>query len=182
MNQKIALNLNTVALLLLCIILSIAFYLQFMLRELPCPLCLLQRLAITFMMIGLVLNIKQAVRSSHYGIILLSSLFGMVVSMRQILLHIVPGTGSYGSAIFGLHDYTWAFAFFFLSIASLGFMLLSEKQYQDLRYEYKKPLNFIHHFIIGFAIFLVAMNSIASLLECGIGQCVDNPTAYILIK
>ena len=30
-------------------------------------------------------------------------------SLRQISLHVVPGTGSYGSALFGMHFYTWAF-------------------------------------------------------------------------
>jgi hypothetical protein len=34
---------------------------------------------------------------------------GAAMSMRQILLHVVPGTGAYGNAIFGLHLYTWAF-------------------------------------------------------------------------
>mgnify|MGYP006198665043 CR=1 FL=1 len=41
---------------------------------------------------------------------------GGAVSARQILLHIVPGSGSYGDAFFGLHFYTWALIVFSLIV------------------------------------------------------------------
>ena len=40
--------------------------------------------------------------------ILVSSLVTGFISMRQVSLHLAPGDPGYGSALFGLHFYTWA--------------------------------------------------------------------------
>ena len=97
---------------------------QFGLGELPCPLCLLQRVAFAMVTFGFLLNVRYGSQAAHYGIILLSALFGMAVAGRQTLLHIVPGSGAYGSAVFGLHFYTWAFLLFGLTVLATAVLLL----------------------------------------------------------
>ena len=51
--------------------------------------------------------------------------------MRQILLHIVPGTGHYGSPVLGLHYYTWAAICFFLILLGTAVMLMFDRQYDS---------------------------------------------------
>ena len=58
---------------------------------------------------------------------ILGASMGAAMSMRQILLHIVPGTGSFGNPIFGLHLYTWAFIAFALMIVGGAILLLNDR-------------------------------------------------------
>ena len=181
MTNRLAIQLNALALLIITLVLCGAYYFQFIWYDLPCPLCLLQRLAMAMMMVGLILNIRQRIRSSHYGIILLSAVFGAAVAVRQILLHIVPGTGNYGKAFFHLHDYTWALIVFVTSMLALGLMLMSEQQYQLDGSERPQRKNKTISIIIWLAIIVVMANVITSLLECGFGACPDNPVNYLFI-
>lgn len=109
-------------------ILLFAFYIQIFWREDPCPLCLLQRLGLIGIASGLVMNLRFGISSKHYAISLFSALFGIAVSIRQILLHIVPGTPMLGTPIFGLHLYTWSFVGYVGMLLYIGLLLfISEK-------------------------------------------------------
>jgi disulfide bond formation protein DsbB len=81
---------------------------------------------------GAMLNLRYGIRPSHYGVSLISAVFGACVSTRQILLHIVPGTGTsgYGSAVLGLHLYTWAFIVFAVVILLIGIVMFFEGQFE----------------------------------------------------
>lgn len=72
----------------ICFIIGMAFALQLLWNDLPCPLCLLQRLGLLGIALGFLLNIRYHVRPSHYAISLLSALFTAFVALRQIALHI----------------------------------------------------------------------------------------------
>ncbi|MFM9077148.1 MAG: disulfide bond formation protein B [Solirubrobacterales bacterium] len=99
-----------------------AYGIQFIFLEPPCPLCLLIRIGM--LATGLVhdLNDLFCPKPIHYGFALLGAIFGILVSLRNIALHIVPGTGAYGDAVFGFHLYTWAFLVFMaMTIASSGY-------------------------------------------------------------
>jgi disulfide bond formation protein DsbB len=48
------------------LVLAAAFAAQLLLHELPCPLCLLQRLQFTVLAIGPILNIRFGLRPSHF--------------------------------------------------------------------------------------------------------------------
>ncbi|MBV1926927.1 MAG: disulfide bond formation protein B, partial [Rhodobacteraceae bacterium] len=106
--------LNALGMLAICLVLILAIYYQLALYELPCPLCLLQRVGFVAVGFGLGLNLLYGARPRNYALMLLAAVFGISVSVRQILLHIVPGTGHYGSPVLGLHYYTWAGIAFFL--------------------------------------------------------------------
>ena len=100
--------LNAVGLLAISAIVVAAFVDQFVTFDLPCPLCLLQRVGLAAVGFGLGLNVLIGPRPRNYAMMLIGAVFGGSVSIRQILLHIVPGTGHYGNAFLGLHFYTWA--------------------------------------------------------------------------
>ncbi len=114
--------------IVICFILLFAFYIQIFWHEQPCPLCLLQRLGLIGIATGLVLNLRFGISSKHYAVALLSALFGIAVSIRQILLHIVPGTPAFGAPVFGLHLYTWSFIGYVAMLLYIGLLLfISER-------------------------------------------------------
>src|SRR5262245_51703044 len=102
----------------------VAFGMQFGLNELPCPLCMLQRVALVLCGFGFLLNLRFGVQPLHYGLSILSALLGFAAAGRQVMLHIVPGTGAYGSALFGLHLYTWSAILFAAIIAGIALLML----------------------------------------------------------
>src|SRR5680860_1922470 len=112
MSADLSRLLNAIGLLAIGTVLALAFVDQIWFRELPCPLCILQRAGLFAAGFGIALNLIFGPKPSHYGVAIVGAVAGGSISMRQILLHIVPGTGSYGDAVFGLHLYTWAFISF----------------------------------------------------------------------
>ncbi|MFX7567084.1 disulfide bond formation protein B, partial [Acinetobacter baumannii] len=78
------------------------------LHELPCPLCLLQRIQFAVLAIGPIMNVRWGPRPSHYSLSLLAAAAGFAFSTRQVLLHIMPGDPGYGTALLGYHYYTLA--------------------------------------------------------------------------
>ena len=106
MTQTRAITLNALSLYAVALVLAAAFAAQFCLHELPCPLCLLQRILFATLAIGPIMNIRFGPRPSHYALSLLAAVAGAVASTRQVLLHIMPGDAGYGSALLGYHYYT----------------------------------------------------------------------------
>ena len=92
-------SLDTAALYGICAVLIVAFYYQFALGELPCPLCALQRVGFIVAGTALILNLRSGHAPAHYGLVLLTAVAAGAASLRQIALHVVPGSGSYGSAL-----------------------------------------------------------------------------------
>ncbi len=187
MSPEISRTLNAIGLLVVCGILLIGFYFQLAWDELPCPLCLLQRVGLVAVGFGLALNLIDGPRPSHYGAMLVAALFGGAAAVRQVLLHIVPGSGTYGTAIWGLHDYSWSAIFFFLIIVGTALMLLFDRQFdrQLARDGYAPAERFGGSALakIAFAVLLLtaALNAVSTLLECGPLVCDDNPTSYKLL-
>jgi disulfide bond formation protein DsbB len=67
---------NALALAGVCGSLLMALYWQVVFNELPCPLCQLQRVALTLAGIGMMLNVRFGPSAVHYAIILASALGG----------------------------------------------------------------------------------------------------------
>jgi hypothetical protein len=177
-------TLNALGMLAVCLVLILAYVYQFLLYELPCPLCLLQRVGFVAVGFGLGLNLLYGARPRHYALMLIAAVFGISVSVRQILLHIVPGTGHYGSPVLGLHYYTWAGICFFLIILGTSVMLLSEGQYKNADARGSEPRfggNRLAKFAFLLMLVLTIGNAVSTLLECGPGICADPPTSYELI-
>jgi len=176
----IAKALNILAVLAISGVLLFAFYWQLARGELPCPLCLVQRLGLIGAGLGFVLNVRFGSSESHYGVVIVSALIGGAAATRQILLHIVPDTGSYGSVLYGWHFYTWALVAFVAIAALAGLLLFTEAQFVEGTHDLRPTMAAQ---AVGWLFVAVALASaVSTLLECGFGACPDNPTAYELLR
>jgi disulfide bond formation protein DsbB len=171
--------LNVVALYAVLAVLALAFYFQFSRNELPCPLCLLQRIAFTMIAAGLVFNLKFGPRARGYGLILLGAGFGFATAVRQVLLHIAPGDPGYGSPVLGLHYYTWAAIIFAVAILATAVMLLFDRPLKTD--DAPRRLGLAATVAIWLALAVTVAEAGSALIECGFGECPDNPVAYKLL-
>lgn len=203
MTRALAITLNALGLYAIALVLAAAFAAQLLLSELPCPLCLLQRIMFAMLAVGPILNIRFGPRPSHYALSLLAAVIGTVVSGRQILLHILPGDPGYGSELFGYHYYTWAFIAFAAAIVLIAVMMLFDgpfnQEKKEGKYEGKDLRNegkdlgtdergrssqppALAQVAVGIVVGLTVLNVVSALLECGFAACADNPTVYEWLK
>ena len=173
--------LDTLALGGIAAALLVAFYYQFALGELPCPLCALQRVGFIVAGVGLVLNLRSGYSPAQYGLVLLTSVAAGAASLRQIALHVIPGSGSYGSALFGFHFYTWAFVGYGVLVAYTGLALLVEgnRPARDIAHDAGRGHGALANAACWLFAVLAAANMLAFAAECGLGPCPDNPTGYL---
>lgn len=112
-------------------ILAAAFVVQFALGELPCPLCVLQRVGLMLCALG---PLRLLIRNSRdllddrdiaisCGMSVIAGLLGAAMATRQVLLHILPGDPGYGAPVFGIHLYTWCLVAFVAHALAAGVML-----------------------------------------------------------
>jgi disulfide bond formation protein DsbB len=122
--------------LAVCGVLSGSLAYQFTLGELPCPLCVLQRFSFLLAGAGSLSILRNtaplgrmASQAKGFALCIFASFIGAAVSIRQILLHIVPPDAGYGPPVLGLHLYTWALVVFCCLILSsaLGLLGLTDK-------------------------------------------------------
>jgi disulfide bond formation protein DsbB len=169
--------LNAIGLLAIGTVLTLAFIDQVWFRDLPCAQCILQRAGFFAAGFGIALNVVFGPKPSHYGIAILGAVAGGAISLHQILMHIVPGTGSYGNAIFGMHLYTWAFFAFVLTIIGCAIMMLDDRQFArtaPMSARMKAlPLSALLLFLA-----LVIANIFSTVALCGGGLCPANPVDY----
>lgn len=184
-SPEMARQLNALILLGISGILTFALVDQFALGDLPCPLCLLQRVGFVLAGFGFALNILFGPQPSHYGVAILGACVGAGVATRQILLHIVPGSGTYGDALFGLHFYTWALIAFCLIILACALLLLFEDQFRPTPGMAKRVgwrgatgLGIVALFCFSL---LTLINAGSTFAECELGLCPDNPESYELL-
>ena len=180
MNRSTGVTLNVLGLYGIALVLVAAFAAQILLNELPCPLCLLQRVLFSMLGIGPILNIRFGPRPSHYALSLLAAVVGATVSARQILLHIMPRDPGYGSVLLGYHYYTWAFIGFVAAIVLIAIVLMLDGRQRDDTVA--RPVGLFAGGAVWLVIGLTAINVISTLLECGYAACPDNPTFYELLR
>jgi len=166
--EKFCRFLNTLMIFILVGILASAYYQQFSKHEEPCPLCLLQRLGMIGVATGAFLNLRFGIRPVFHGISLLAAIGGAAVSIRQILLHICPGSPTFGIPVFGLGLYTWAFLAFSASI--LGTSLLLMLYHPTFK---AAKMSLLEKSAALLLILITFSNMITTFLECGFGVCVE---------
>jgi disulfide bond formation protein DsbB len=170
----IAKGLNTLAVLGIVGVLLFLLYWQFAHGEQLCSLCLVQRLGLIGAGLGFMLNVRFGSSEAHYGVVIISALVGGAAAARQILLYIVPDTGSYGSVLYGWHFYTWALVAFAAVVALAGVLLFIQAQFLEGTHDLRPSLVAQG---VGWLFVAVALASAAStLLECGFGACPETPT------
>jgi disulfide bond formation protein DsbB len=154
-------------------ILTMAMVLQYDSGEIPCPLCLLQRLAMFGVCFGIILHFRHGYSTRHDGFSMLFALLLLVVSVRQTLLDIYPRPGhSYiGSAILGLHMPVWSVIIaaaillaFAIKFAALGGEHPRDAQSSPMLGRLARLLS-LYVIVIG----LINLGSV--ILQCGFGAC-----------
>ncbi len=178
-------QLNALGLIAISIIMAFALYAQLFDHELPCPLCLLQRLGFAGVMLGLLLNALYGPAPKYYTLSTIFAVFGAAAALRQISLHVIPGTPFYGSAFFGLHFYTWAFICFTIIIVGLSIISGFARQYEKNLGQRKvlfsqQPL--LTKLSVVLALLILLLNTVITFAECGLHVCPDNPTQYLYFK
>ena len=171
----------------LCGVLAGAFWIQFGNSEYPCPLCILQRMAMILAAMGplvILLDRKNASPSCFsafrvgFGISILSAALGACISTRQVLLHIAPGDLGYGNAVMGMHLYTWALVVFMVVIVVSGFMLIFGN---ETTAEEKPRVHWFTNLTFWIFTAIVAANVLAVFAEAGFNLFLpDDPDAYLL--
>ena len=171
------------------IVLLGAYVVQFGYEEYPCPLCLLQRMAMMLSALGPAAMLAaihgkgrhdQSLMSFAYGSAVIGAILGMCISSRQVLLHILPGDPGYGSAVMGMHLYTWADVVFLVVIAVSGFTMLFAPALQVAKRSGPRPI--VSKLVLGAFLLVIAANVVTTFVESGFNLFIpDNPTSYELI-
>ena len=155
-------------------ILTAAMAYQYLNAEIPCPLCLLQRVALFGVCFGIIQNIRSGYSDRNAGWSILFTLFLLVVSVRQTLINIYPREGHayVGSAVFGIHMPVWCVLIatalliaFGLKLAVLG---------GDHQFAGRKPAGALAKLATAGAILVVALcviNFASVVVQCGLDSC-----------
>lgn len=117
MKKNYILILDILAMFSSTLVVILAFVWQLYFSELPCALCNLQRLAFLLFGAGMLVVILYP---KHYRVGYcyagISALVGIIISMVQVFVHILPNSSSTGSAILGIHMYAWSSLLYFVEI------------------------------------------------------------------
>jgi phosphoglycerol transferase MdoB-like AlkP superfamily enzyme len=128
-------------------------------------------------MFGFLLNVKYGPEQKHYGVILLGALFGAATALRQISLHVIPGTPGYGSPIFGMHYYTWAFVLFGATVLGVALLMILWKEEWNSQ---SFTMSGFGRLVCLLAIAAVGLNFLSTFAECGPYECPADPVSYWL--
>ena len=170
----------------LVLILAAAFAVQLIAGELPCPLCVVQRICLMLCALGPLYILRQAHDGAltyravavGNGIAIIAALVGAVVSTRQVLLHILPGDQGFGSPLFGLHLYTWSLIAFVCQAAASALMLIAAAWLKE------EPVSWriANVTAIAFAVIVFA-NLLSVIAEAGFNwDLPSDPVRYLLFK
>lgn len=169
-NTRLQYFLNALFIIVIGSVLMGAFAYQIIKQEAPCPLCLLQRLAMVGITVGCVMNLKFGINMTHYGLILISAIFGSSVSLRQIGLHVCPQFYTFGEPVFGFSLYTWAFFVFASSILATAVLLYMFGSNKDKNQS--KPIKAWFHQIAFIYIALITISEVIVTFNlCGFSAC-----------
>ncbi|OBU16751.1 hypothetical protein AYY19_14955 [Photobacterium aquimaris] len=177
MNNQLINRLNILGLLGITTILATGSIIQLVFKELPCPLCLLQRIGFMMVMFGFMLNVRYGPQQPHYGIILFGALFGATAALRQVALHLLPDDPGYGSPLLGMHYYTWAFVIFVMTIIGVAVLLSLWRQPITTSNYHMKSIGNIACYL---AVAVVIINIVSTFIMTGPHVTPADPHSYWL--
>lgn len=164
------------------------FWMQVAHSEMPCPLCMAQRMALTLAAIGPAWVLLQC-RFGHrdgasmlvrgMAVSALGAVAGLIVGTRQILLHILPGDTGYGAPVLGLALHIW--------VVIAGMVILVVTSVTMLFHNRLEPrpvgrLNPITAGSLWLLALVTAANAGAVFFEAGFSLFLpENPTGYQLL-
>lgn len=164
------------------------FWFQFAQGEFPCPLCITQRMAMMLACLGPLYVVARALRGTSSlatlatgsGIAILGAVLGMAMSGRQVLLHIAPGDPGYGTAVLGMHLYTWALVSFAVVLVFCAAMLVLGRWVVPVA-PAGRAARVLVWAVVALFLLTVAINAVVVFAEAGWNWYLpDNPTGYRL--
>jgi disulfide bond formation protein DsbB len=164
-------------------VLTAALVVQYGAGELPCPLCLLQRVAMLGVCFGMMQNFRNGFSDRNLGYSLLYSVFLLIVSIRQTLLDIYPRPGHeyVGSAVLGLHMPVWSILIATALITAFAIKLcVIGTEDGATPPERKSPVGRIAMVLSLYVIAIALVNFGSVVVQCGLGEC--HTTGYALLK
>jgi disulfide bond formation protein DsbB len=171
--------------LVICAVLIGAFVVQFGEGEFPCPLCMLQRMAMILCALGPAYVITKArdgeVKTTDfatgYGMSVVAAVGGASISIRQILLHIVPPDPGFGDPVLGLHLYTWALLVFVAVLVDSGLNLMFARELEPQKVEFGR----LSRLVLWLLAAIILANVAAVFAEEGLHWTLpDDPNSYRL--
>jgi len=170
--------------LVIAAILTTAMVLQYGWGELPCPLCLLQRVALFGVCFGIILTFRCGHSGRNSGLSLLFAIFLLVVSVRQSLLDIYPRPGHayIGSAVFGIHMPVWCvlIALALLIAYAVKLTILDGPDARAIPLAEFPPLARAAKAAGAYVIVLCAINLVSVIVQCGFDAC--HTSGYRLLQ
>jgi disulfide bond formation protein DsbB len=168
-------------LLALAGVLTAAMALQYFAGEIPCPLCLLQRVAMFGCCFGLLQQLRDGQTQRGAGIALMFSVLLLVISVRQTLLDIVPlpGHAYVGAAVFGLHMPVWSVL---IAVALLLGLAVRLTLFGGRRGPLGPEGSTMRRLTYGLGVYVIvicAINALSVLAQCGLGQCHTSGYAFL---
>ena len=164
------------------------FWFQFAEGEFPCPLCIAQRMAMMLVVIGPIYIVSQTLKgraslpvlATGSGIAILGAVLGMAMSSRQVLLHIAPGDPGYGTAVMGMHLYTWALVTFRRRPRFLRSHADTRTLGRPDRAAQMAPLRWISWIVIALFLLTILLNAVVVFASpVGIGSCPTTRTVTV---
>lgn len=118
------------------------------------------------------MNVRFGIQSRHYGVALLFALFEAAVALRQIVLHVVPDSGGYGSTILGLHLHSDSFL---SSVMVVGVAVLLFMEGASTEGSPAQTPDLVSK-LAGATLLMLLLANLFSVLDvCQFGPCQDNP-------
>jgi disulfide bond formation protein DsbB len=168
--------------LTLAAILTAAMVLQYYGGEIPCPLCLLQRVAMFGVCFGVILHFRNGYSARNAGFSMLFAFFLLIVSVRQTLLDIYPrpGHGYIGSTVLGLHMPVWSvlIAAAILLAFAINLAVLDDERLRD-----PHPSLILSRLAWLLSLYVIAIcliNFASVIVQCGAGAC--HTTEYKMLS
>ena len=165
----------------LAAILTAAMVLQYAAGEIPCPLCLLQRVAMFGICFGVIRHVRGGYDARNVGVGMVWALCLLLVSVRQVLLDIVarPGHAYPGGAVLGLHMPVWSVVIAFAVLLAFAATLALFDGGQ-LRLAPPSPVLTRVGAVAGlYVVALCVINLVSAVLQCGLSAC--HTTGYALL-
>ena len=165
----------------LAAILTAAMVLQYAAGEIPCPLCLLQRVAMFGICFGIIHHVRDGYDARNIGVGLVWALYLLVISVRQVLLNIVarPGHAYPGSAVLGLHMPVWSVV---IALAVLLAFAATLALVDGDRLSVTPPSPVLTQVGAVAGLYVIALcliNLVSVIMQCGLGAC--HTTGYTLL-
>ncbi|MFF4322150.1 disulfide bond formation protein B [Streptomyces sp. NPDC001568] len=159
-------------------------------HEIPCPLCVVQRMFMLLAAVGAGWVIRTALGDgavtgrdymAGWGMALVAVVGGSAAAGRQTLLHALPGNEGYGSSLLGLHLYVWAWVLFTVSAVAIGVVLAFAHATADRVVPAARPgpHRAAGTFALGFLGVVIAVSAAAVFLDEGFHWFLpQEPTPY----